>query len=114
MAVLALAGAKSLRDERIQSHQQATTKECEHDKNIGAQTYGAHGGRAVGQASDHHGVDDGHAHPAKFGKHERNGELQGGPEFGSKGLESRHVRRVRAKSVSGTEQRSNEAGMKRE
>src|SRR6266851_8720416 len=112
MAVLALARAKSLRDERVQSHEQTATKEREHDKDIGTQADGAHGGRAVGEPPNHHRVHDGHAHPAKFGQHERNGKLQGGAEFGAKCLKSKHVRRVGAKSLRGTEKRSNQEGMK--
>src|SRR5437899_1797732 len=110
MAVFALASPESLRDECVQSHEQASTKEPEYDENVGAETYSAHGSRAVREPPNHHGVDDGHAHPTKFGEHKRNSELQGRPEFSAKCLKSKHVRSVRAKSVSGTEQRSNAEG----
>src|SRR6266851_6001006 len=106
MTVFTLACSERLRDKRIQSHEQTATKESQNNKNVGAQADGAHGGRAVGEPPDHHGVDDGHAHPAKFGEHERNGKLQGGADFSAECLKSKHVRKARAKSVRGTEKRS--------
>src|SRR5260370_9822262 len=73
---------------------------------VGAKAAGANGGRAVGEPPDHHGIDDGHAHPAEFGEDQRNGEPQSGAKFGAKCLESNHEREIRGTSVCGDEKRS--------
>src|SRR5260370_22761392 len=114
MAVFAVACNESLRNKCVQANQKPSAKKRQHVNKNATQANGGDGHGAIGEPPDHHGVDDGHAHPAKFGEHERNGELQGRAEFGAKCLKSKHVRRVRAKSVSGTQQRSNDARIKRE
>ncbi len=37
-----------------------------------------------GKMADHDGVNDGHAHPAEFGEHQRQGEAQRGGKFFAK------------------------------
>src|SRR5260370_28504866 len=106
MTVLTPARSEGLRDERIQSHQQAATKERQHNKNVGAKADGAHGGGAVGEPPDHHSVHYGNAHPAKLGKEEWNGQPQRGAEFGAQCLESNHKCTARGTSLRGTEKRS--------
>src|SRR5229473_2026186 len=78
MTVFTLACSERLRDKRIQSREQTA----------------------------HHGIDDGHAHPAEFGEDQRNGEPQSGAKFGAKCLESNHEREIRGTSVCGDEKRS--------
>jgi hypothetical protein len=95
MAVFALAGAKCLRDESVQAQKQTAAEKSEDDENVGAEADSAHGGGAVGQMTDHHGVHDGHAHPAEFGEDERNGQPQGGAKLSAKCLELNHRRGTR-------------------
>ena len=52
------------------------------EKDLGERD-GAHGGGGVGEAADHHGVDDAHAHPADLGEDEGEREAQHGAEFGA-------------------------------
>src|SRR6266513_193479 len=106
MTVLAPARSESLRNQRVQSHEQAATEKSQDDKNVGAQTDRAHCGRTVGKPPYHHRIDDSHAHPAEFGEHKWNGEPQRGAEFGAKCLESDHGYTARGTSVSGAEKRS--------
>src|SRR5258708_40217207 len=101
MTVVARARPEGLRNERVQSHEQAPTEQTQHDEQVAAQTDGAHAGRAVGESADHHGVHDGHAHPAELRENERNREPQRGTEFGAKCLKSNHGRKIRGTSVSG-------------
>ncbi len=68
MAILAFAGAEGLRDEGIESEQNAEAKERDGDEDVRAESDGSDGSGAVGQASDHHGVHDGHAHPTELGE----------------------------------------------
>ena len=81
MAIFALAGTEGLRDESVEAHEEAAAEKREHDEDIGTEADRAHGRGAVGQAADHHGVDDGHAHPAEFGEDEREREAQSGGEL---------------------------------
>src|SRR6266404_5001579 len=106
MTVLAAACSEGLRDECIESHQYAATEERQHDEKVGAEAYGAHGGRTVGEPPDHHRVDDGHAHPAKFGEDEWDSEPQGRTKFGAKCPECNHGGKIRRTSVSGEDERS--------
>src|SRR6202789_4633334 len=46
-----------------------------------AEADGADGFGAMGLAADHHGIDDGHGHPAEFGEDERDGQTQHGARF---------------------------------
>lgn len=86
MAIFALAGAEGLRDKRVQSEKKAFAKKGQDHEDGGAKTDGAHGYGGVGQASDHHGVDDGHAHPAEFGKDQRESEAERRADFRCVGL----------------------------
>src|SRR6202789_2142974 len=46
-----------------------------------AEADGADGFGAMSLATDHHGIDDGHGHPAEFGEDERDGQTQHGARF---------------------------------
>ena len=78
MAVFALAGAEGLRDEGVETDKQAAAEEAEDVDEDAAEADGGDGYRAVGKTADHHGVDDGHGHPAEFGEDEREGQAQSG------------------------------------
>src|SRR5437667_203643 len=107
MAILPLSRAEGLRNQRVQTDEKPTAKESQHMHKNASQTDRRDGRGAVGEPTDHHGVDDGHAHPAEFGEDERNRELQGGAEFGAKCLESDHELETGETSVSGAAKRSN-------
>src|SRR5580704_5158825 len=114
MTVFPLACAKGLRDQSVQAQKQTAAEQGENDKDVRTQADGAHSGRTVGQMADHHGVHDGHAHPAEFGKDERNSQPQRGAKFGAKCLETDHGRTKREKSVKrGGEKEQTEAKEKR-
>jgi len=81
MAVLAMAGAEGLGDEGIESDEKTFTEEGEDDEDAGADADGTNGLGAIGEAADHHGVHDDHAHPAEFGENEREGKAKRGREF---------------------------------
>ena len=107
MAIFALACSKGLRHKRVQTDEKSTAEESQHMNENASQADGSDGRGAVGKPANHHGVDDGHAHPAEFGENERNRELQGGAEFGAKCLESDHELETGETSVSGAAKRSN-------
>jgi hypothetical protein len=90
VAIFAMACAEGLGDEGVEANHETFTKESEDDEETGADTDGANGFGAVGKASNHHGVDDDHAHPAEFSEHQRKGEVEGGAEFGAKCGEREH------------------------
>jgi len=64
VAVFAAAGTESLGDERVQADHKAFAEECENDEDAGTDADSTDGFGAVGEAADHHGVHDDHAHPA--------------------------------------------------
>src|SRR5215467_2707386 len=106
MAVLALARAKGLRNERVESDEQAVAEKGQHVEQVGADADGTDGAGAVRKMADHHGVHDAHAHPADFGKNQRQSEPDGGTKFVTKCLEADHVRAMSQESVSGVGTRS--------
>ncbi len=95
MTVLALTGAESLRHESVESHKQSSAEERQDNEDVGAEAYRAHGGGAIGKMADHHGVHDGHTHPAEFGEHQRQGEVHRGREFFAKSFQADHGTGVR-------------------
>ena len=90
MTVFAPAGAKSLRYQRVEAHEKSCAEKCEDHEDVGAQAYRAHGGGAIGKMADHDGVHDGHAHPAKLGEHQRQGEAHRGRQFFAKSFQANH------------------------
>lgn len=90
VAVFAMTGAKGLGDQGVQTDEDAFAKESKDNEEAGTDADGTNGFGAVGEAADHHGVDDDHAHPADFGEDKREGEMQGGTEFGTEDWEEGH------------------------
>ena len=78
--------AESLGHESIEAEEETFTEERQHHEDSGTKADRAHGDRAVGQAADHHGVDDGHAHPAEFSEDQRKGEPERGAHFCAQSL----------------------------
>src|SRR6266702_8820125 len=105
MAIFAPACTQSLRNKRVQANQKPPTKKRQHVNKKATQANGGDGHSAVGQAADHHGIHDGHAHPTEFGEDERNGKPQRGADFGAKCLQSDHGGTIRRMSVSGAKER---------
>ena len=92
MAIFPPARTEGLRNKCVQANQKASTKKRKHvDKNA-TQANGGDGHGAVRESPDHHGIDDGHAHPAELGEDKGNSEPQSGPELGAKCLECEHGR----------------------
>ena len=81
MAVFALSGAEGLRDQGVETDQQTFAEKRQHNKDVGAEADCAHGDGAVRKLADHHGVHDGHAHPAEFGEDERKREVNRWAQF---------------------------------
>ncbi len=79
MTVLALTGAERLRNQCVQPNQQSTSKHGEDVDENSAKAHGRDGHCAVWKAAHHHGVHDGHAHPADFGENERQASRSVGP-----------------------------------
>ena len=90
VAVFALASTEGLGHEGIEADEEAFAEEGEDDEEAGADADGADGFGAVGEAADHHGVHDDHAHPADFGEDERKGEAERGTEFVAEDGEEGH------------------------
>ena len=90
MAIFAAPSAERLRDQRVQADEEAFTEEGEDDKDAGGDADGADGFGTVGEAADHHGIYDDHAHPTDFGEDERKGEMQCGAEFAAEDGEEGH------------------------
>jgi len=90
VAIFATAGAEGLGDECFEADENTFAEKDEDDVNAGADADSGNGSSTVGKAADHHGVDNGHAHPADFGENEREGEVQSGTELGAKSGESEH------------------------
>ena len=109
MAVLALTGAKRLRDERVQPNQQSCSKHGEDVDQNSTKAHGSDGHRAVRKAAHHHGVYDGHAHPADFGEDERQGQSQRRSKLGAECFVASHWRKRSGKSLSGLIERSKRA-----
>ena len=70
-------------DEGVEADEEAFPTEGEDDEEAGADADGGNGLGAIGKAADHHGVDDGHAHPAEFGEDEWQGEPECGRQLGA-------------------------------
>jgi len=64
MAVFALAGAKACETSVSSPRRSPRPNKAIVVKNVRAESDRSYGYGAVGQAADHHGVHDGHAHPA--------------------------------------------------
>src|SRR6202051_3451335 len=90
MAILTLTGAESLRNKSVEAHEQSCAEKCEDDEDVRAEADGAHGGGAIGQMANHHGVHDGHAHPAKLGEDQREGKAHRGRKFLAKSFQMNH------------------------
>ena len=90
VAVFAVAGAESLRDERVESDKDTFPEESEHDEKAGRDANGSDGLGGIREPADHHGVDNDHAHPADFGENERESEAKGRAEFAPKDGEKGH------------------------
>ena len=90
VAVFAAACTKGLGDERVQADEKPFAKEGKDDEDAGADADGSDGFGTVGEATDHHGVDDDHAHPADFRKDEGQGQVKRGTEFGTEDGEEGH------------------------
>jgi hypothetical protein len=90
VAVLATARTERLRNKSVQANEEALTEKGEYQEEAGADADGADGFGAVGKTADHHGVNDGHAHPADFGEDERESEAEGGTEFVAENGEEGH------------------------
>jgi hypothetical protein len=86
VAIFALARAEGLRNESIEAEQESLAKKRQHDEDAGTKTNRAHGHRTVGKAADHHGVHDGHAHPAKFGENQGERQAESGADFRAENL----------------------------
>src|SRR5258708_2288749 len=106
MAIFALACTESLGNKCVQANQKPSAKKRKDVNKDAPKANGGNGHSAVGEATDHHGIDDRHAHPPELGEDQRNGELQSGPEFGAKCLEVNHLRKIFGTSVSGADSRS--------
>ena len=90
VAIFATTGAKGLRDESVEADEQTFSAEGEDDEEAGADADGGDGFGAAGEATDHDGVNDVHAHPAEFGEDERKGEAQSGAQLGAEFGEAGH------------------------
>jgi hypothetical protein len=90
VAIFALASTEGLGHEGVQANEETFTEKGEDDEEAGADADGADGFGAVGKTADHHGVNDGHAHPADFGEDERESEAEGGTEFVAENGEEGH------------------------
>src|SRR5947208_1896547 len=71
---------------------QTAAEESQNIKKVRADAYRADGAGAVGKVADHDGVHDAHAHPADFGKDQRQCKADGGTKFVAKCLDADHVR----------------------
>ncbi len=88
MAIVHAARAESLRDQRVEPEQQAAAEQSHGDAQRVAQADGADSHRAIGQATDHHGVYDAHEAPAQLGQYQRPRQAQHGADFLAHGLET--------------------------
>ena len=105
MAVFATACAEGLSDQSVQTDEESSAEEGKHMHEDASQADRGDGHGAIRQAADHHRVNNGHAHPAQFGEHQRNGQPQSGPDLRAKCLQSNHGGTAREKSVRGDEKR---------
>ena len=103
VAVLAVTGTESLRNEGVQTDEEAFAKEGEDDEDAGTDADGTDGFGTVGETANHHGIDDYHAHPADFREDERKGEMKGGAEFVAEDAEEGHGN-LRRYQISGGEE----------
>ena len=90
VAVFATTSAKGLGDEGVEADEKTFPKEGEDNEDAGGNADGANGFSGVGQAADHHSVDDNHGHPADFGEDERESEVKGGAKFATKDGDEGH------------------------
>ncbi len=92
MTVFAPARPEGLGDECVEADKQTAAEESQNIKKVRADAYRADGAGAVGKVADHDGVHDAHAHPADFGKDQRQCKADGGTKFVAKCLDADHVR----------------------
>lgn len=90
MAVLALARAERLRNERIETDEEAASKHRQNVYQNAPKTDRADGHRAVWETTYHHGVNDAHGHPADFRESKRKSKAQSGTQLGAECLELDH------------------------
>jgi hypothetical protein len=83
VAILAMACAEGLGDKGVQANHETFAKEGKDDEEAGADAHGTDGFGAKGKASNHHGVDDDHTHPAEFSEHQGEGEVKSGAKLGT-------------------------------
>jgi hypothetical protein len=81
--VFGAAGAEGLGDQSVEPDEEPFAEEREDEEEAGADADGSDGLGAVGEAADHHGVDDGHADPTDFGEDKREGQMQSGAKLGA-------------------------------
>ena len=74
--VLEIFAAEGLGYERVHAEQRPCGENCQHVVESFSQASCADGNSAIGQAPDHDGVDDAHAHPAQFGEGQRQCQAQ--------------------------------------
>ena len=70
MAVIDIARAEGLRDQRVEPEQQAHAEYADGIEDDRADADRADRLRAVGQAADHHDVHYAHRHPAQFSEYD--------------------------------------------
>ena len=90
VAIFATAGTERLRDKGVQADEKAFPEEGENDKEARGDGYSPDGFGGIGKAADHHGVHDGHGHPADFGEDEGKSEAQGGAKLRTEDGEEGH------------------------
>src|SRR5260370_10180940 len=86
MAIFALACTESLGNKCVQANQKPSAKKRKDVNKNAPKANGGNGHSAVGEATDHHGIDDRHAHPPELGEDQRKGEPPTGAEFGANWL----------------------------
>jgi len=100
MTIFAMAGTEGLRDQGIESNENSFGEKGKDDEETGSDADGADGLGGVGEAPDHHGVDDHHTHPADLGEDEREGEAEGGSKFAAEDGDEGHGQSDRLKAAS--------------
>ncbi len=110
MAIFALACTESLRNKGVQANQKPSTKKRQHVNKNATQANGGDGHRAAGQAADHHGIHDRHAHPAELGENERDRQPQSGADLGAECVESNHCRKTGANECKRGEEKEQTGG----
>ena len=95
MTIFPLTGTERLGDHGVEAHEKSCAEQSEDNEDIGAETDRTHCSGAVGEMADHDGVHDGHAHPAKLGEYQRQGEAHRGRQFFAESFQANHGTVVR-------------------